>query len=429
VNIVKLCLLLFVVLFSSTSHAEALSPRAFHYEMGNISYLARMKDERPKTSPDYFANWNPGGPKMLKPGLQIDFWGRANGCDPALRDGPVSGTGNPLFDHAQALTAIALDPDRKDLRWSPSGNSPQCERDITGETGPAFVHVNTDREHGGIGLYTHTGPLVRNGAALFWGPFGQDGQNGKGANRYVEGTFVVFRFDWRGGNTVRPWSGHEAQDGAGPRAVLRTTESVSAYDIEFAGADERSVTQLNQHFGATFLNTKCMADRPVGGICMLKYVFHTAIMRKNVARWDTIPWFNSASLLLDPVQGGMPVFIGPLKQNGEKTLARSAKTLDLWTSQGAATRHSRYPMTAFQAAISFRQLKNALVVAASRLTGRSTDSIAVADIAKYFGSSWSEADTWVLVDFVAAQEIHNTDMTKQAYLGGGYKEIFVGVSP
>ena len=162
---------------------------------------------------------------------------------------------------------------------------------------------------------------------------------------------------------------------------------------------------------------------------MIKYVFHSAIMRKNVSQWDTMTWFNSASLLLDPVQGGIPVFIGPLKQEGKATLASGTKSLDLWTSRGAATQHSTYPMTRFQAEISFRQLKNAMAFAASRVTGRPAEDIANADIERYFGAGWSEPGAWVLVDFVVAQEVHNTDTTKQAYLGGGYKEMFAGASP
>ena len=411
---------------------EQLSPKFFRYEMGAMSYLKKIKKETPPRG-DYFANWNPTNTssdlKMHKPGFQVAFWGRADGCSLSTVNGLVSGEGNPLFQKASELTGIALDLNRIDLRWSPSSNMEQCKGRKKGATGPSYVHVNEGRQSGGIGLYTHTGPLTQKGEKPFWQQFGKEGQNLRGANKFIQGTFVVFRFDWKNAGTVRPWSGNAKEGDDALKLAIRATQSVASYGIESPGLNKKAPTQVNQHFGATFINTECQAKRSKGSMCLIKYVFHSAVMRRNVSDWSRERWFDRAALLLDPVQGGIPVFIGPIKAKGGITVARGTESLDLWQSNGTASQHGIFPMMPFQVDISFRQLKNAVKFAGSKMTGRPTEKIGNDDLKKYFGSAWSDPKAWVLVDLNIAHEVHNEEHDKQAYIGGGIKEIVAEALP
>jgi hypothetical protein len=79
--------------------------------------------------------------------------------------------------------------------------------------------------------------------------------------------------------------------------------------------------------------------------------------------------------------------------------------------------------------ISFRQLRNGLTFAASRMTGQPPEQITQKDLEKYFGPTWSDPRAWYLIDVNVAHEVHNEEPTKRAFIGGGVTELLLRAFP
>ncbi len=324
--LVALCL----SLMATTTGAESLSSTAFQYKGGQLGYLERN---------EVYSAWNANDPSsVLKPGMKVMFFGRAEGCDLRAANGPVKNQGSVKFSHALDLTGIPLAPEGKGQRWTPSGNTEQCDESVREQVGDSFAHVNEDPENGGIGIFTFTGPDQK-GQRSFFRQFDKSGKNGTGANANIEGTFVVFRFDWQKGNTVRPWAGGVKPDEQ-RKAEFRTVQSVAVVSVgdEVAGRGDEPV-QAKQQFIAAFINRACFqSGGGKKGLCQLQYLFNVAVYRAGVTDWDTVKWFKNAGVWMDPAQGGMPVVHGPIGRRGE-TSQYQGSGIELYTSLGEPSQH------------------------------------------------------------------------------------------
>jgi hypothetical protein len=122
---------------------------------------------------------------------------------------------------------------------------------------------------GGIGIFTFTGP-DQNGRRSFFHQFDKGGKDGTGANANIEGTFVVFRFDWKNGTAVRPWVG----DGLSIdqcMAEFRTVQAVAVVSVgEETPSEGGEPVQAKQQFITAFINRACFQSRAEKkGICQL----------------------------------------------------------------------------------------------------------------------------------------------------------------
>jgi hypothetical protein len=410
-----------VILFSVPANAEVLNADIFQYRGGPLSYLpASSSGEIPAGT--FVSVWDPSqDDSLMRAGMQITFWGRGAGCDPSTVNGPI--TNRLSVSDAAALTGIALDPSRQDLSWSPDGDASTCPSYRQRSAGPAFVIVNEQSgPAGGIGLYTDTGEGDPHSAATdFFRQFDERGQDGQGTNKGIEGTFVTFRFDWKKGRTVIPWKNRSG------RVAIRAVQSVQIVQVGGSSAGAGSPHQVQQQFAISFINSQCMAESR--GLCQLKYLFYTNVVREGVEDWSREKWFEGATLFFDPAQGSLPVFYGPLNGRGAQTFAKDAPAIGLWTSCKAATQHGSFPPTVFQVEITFDQLRHALELVSAHTLGKRLNEVSDSDVERVFGSAWDRPDAWVVLDTNVGQEAYDTDDSRRVIIGGGVREIFIKALP
>jgi hypothetical protein len=400
--------------------AESLSTAAFQYKGGKLGYLERN---------EVYSAWNANDPvSVLKPGMKVMFFGRAEGCDLRAGNGPVKNQGSVRFSQTFDLTGIPLASEGKGQRWAPSADSEQCGKSVRDQVGDSFVHVNEDQENGGIGIFTFTGPDQK-GRRSFFRQFDKSGKNGTGANANIEGTFVAFRFGWQKGNTVLPWAGGEQPDEK-RKAEFRTVQSVAVASVGdgVVGLAGEPI-QAKQQFIAAFINRACFqSGGGKKGMCQLQYLFNVAVYRAGVTDWDAVKWFKSAGVFMDPAQGGMPVVHGPVRRSGETTVDEGSG-LELYTSLGEPSRHDIFKDKEFRIQVSFSQLKNALKIVAGKQLKKMPNKISQSDLEAVFGEHWGDANEWLLLSVNVSQEVYNSDSNARALIGGGIKAIAVGIAP
>jgi hypothetical protein len=408
-----LALPLLLMVPSGGAQAGSPSQRAFEWQAGPSAYL---------DSDRIYAAWNAKDPKLvLKPGLKVLFFGRAQGCEVGLEGGPVSVDGNAKFGEAEALTGVPIGPAGKVRSWTPRPDTGRCDSKARSTSGDSFVLVNEDAQRGGIALFTFTGES-RSGGRSFFTPFGGEGQNGTGTNAYIEGTFVVFRFDWRKDKAIVPWS---EQDKSDERKVeIRSTQSVATASAGDKPAEH--AIQVKQQLIVSFINPACMQARSaVKSKCQLQYLFNLDVVRAGVRDWSQVAWFRSANVFFDPAQGGIPVVHGPLGIKGEIGQESSSR-LDLYTSLGEPSQHGTFKDKTFRVSISFAQFRNALRLITAKQVAKPPQEIVAADLRAMFGDQWGNPAQWVLLSTNVSQEVHNPDPALRAYIGGSVRSLYVG---
>ena len=417
-----------------SASAQTLDERVFHYSGGPISQLRAPMDQRAGGNPSYWtAYWNPDN-RITRPGFHLSFWGSGTGCSrivngPVSPDGDVFGRGT-LFRN----TGLRQSPGNRALRFTPTRAGVAGCREAGPTHGDSHIHVNEDPERGGIGLYTHAGPRQGSDIAAFFQPFPEAGQNGKGANAHIVGSFVAFRLG-RGGDSMKPWSGKAAKADGNLRVVIRTAQGVARLPKELS--EDNKITQVKQQVAVTFANRSCLAQRRGGEICQMNFLIHTAL-------WQDIrkPRRERATLMFDPVQGGLPVVYGPLREKGKATVLQGYEDAEAWTSWGAATRSEPFGTTRFQAEISFAGFMSILRIVAhqkrlsdaKRNAGGNASGITLASttdehIAGLFGARFRSVEEWFLLDVHFAQEVHSPNPRDRAYIGGSMTELYIAALP
>lgn len=388
--------------------AESLTPQAFTFKGGDLTYVDRG---------EVHSAWNVSDKQAaLKPGMKVFFFGRAESCDLSASDGPVTNVGSSRFEDARELTGLPLSRDVRQ-RWAPSANTERCEAAARAQVADSFVHVNPGPD-GGVGMFTFTG-VDRNGRRPFFQQFDRSGRGGRGHNPNIEGTFVVFRFDWQKGNTVRPWAGPERL------ASFRTVQSVTAVGLGDGAPRSREPVQAKQQFVIALINKACMAQLTERkGQCMFQYMFNTGLYRANVRDWSREEWFKHGGVFSDPAQGGMAVVNGPLVASGQ-SLRERRSSVDLYTSRGAPTQHGEFRNTEFRVDVSFAQLINTMRVTAGVHLRRDPQRVSESDLSRVFGNGWNDPNEWLLLSVQLGQEVHNPDQTARVYVGGNIREMEV----
>lgn len=390
----------------ATAQAESLTKQAFTVKGGDLSYIEQGQ---------LHSAWNVSDRQAaLKPGMKVFFFGRAEGCDLAASDGPVTSVGSSRFEQARELTGLPLSPDPR-KRWAPSANTDRCSAATRGQVADSFVHVNPGAG-GGVGLFTFSGP-DQNGRRPFFQPFDTSGRAGKGNNPHIEGTFVAFRFDWQKGNTVRPWIGPERT------AVFRTVQSVAAVGLGDDAPQGRIPVQAKQQFMVALINKSCMASGPQSkGQCQFQYMFNTAIYRAGVRDWAREEWFKQGGVFADRAQGGIAVVNGPVLGAGQSLRDRRSGT-DLHTSRGAPTQHGEFTDKEFRVEVTFAQLVNTMRLTAALHLRRDPGRVSDDDLTQVFGSGWNNPEDWLLLTVHIGQEVHNPIQNAKVYIGGNMREM------
>jgi hypothetical protein len=369
-----------------------------------------------------YTAWDPtGSNELYAAGMKVTFFGQASAC-PSVSNGVVdAGADGDLLTAANATTTSA-NATGKLWRWSPSGATSGCSADAQQASGPSMVFLNPDSSHGGLALYTHSGPRSDGSSGLL-APFDASGQNGSGANAYITGSFVAFRQAWRSASAPHPWVGANQATDAVARVVA--TESVGRADVGSI-VDVNQPVQVKQQVSVGFINTECMAggssaQRP----CNVSYLFNTAIYRAGVDDWSTVAWFQQGKVWFDPAQGGTPIIEVPVAAAGQ-VVSDGDSGLALYQSKGNASQHASFAALDFDMRVSFDQLQNVLRIVAARKLGTTPSAVTDADLASLWGSRWNDRTAWVLLAATTGQEVRNPFATQQAEIGGQLSRLYVG---
>jgi hypothetical protein len=395
------------------------SDQAFHFQVSDS--LASDTGLQTAAGGSTFSAWNPTGSNQLfAAGMKVNFFGRGNGCDSGASNGPVGQGADAVLPTVASSTGVSTNASTL-WRWAPSGGFSPCSADAQGRQGPNMVMINPKSDAGGgVALYTQTGPDT-NGVTSLLRPFDASGQNGAGANADINGTFVAFRQDWR--NAPRhPWLGTGPSL---PSARIVTTQSVAALQVGTEVIANQPV-QAKQQLAVAFVNPTCMTGgassaRP----CQVSYLFNTAIQRAGIDDWSNVSWFQNGKVWFDPAQGGTPIIESPVKAAGV-TVVDETSGLGLVQSKGNATQYGAFSDFNFDLRISFDQLQNVLRIVAGRKYGVAPGAVSEAQMVELWGATWQDRADWVLLTVTSGQEVHNPIGTRQALIGGNFKQVYIG---
>jgi hypothetical protein len=362
-----------------------------------------------------FAAWNPGNPlTALKPGMKVMFFGAAQGCA-ANAEGPLTSVSAGRLAELAALTTMPATGSHEGLRWTPSGQSAACSTDTQARSGGSSVYLNPHNTAGAVAMLTTSGPQS-DGQVPFLGPYGVNGQDGRGANAHITGSFVNFRTAWFKADPLQPWLN-------GTKARIQSVQGLGNVKLDAAAG---AVAQVKQQVAATFLNPTCMQElSSVGKPCQVQYLLNTGIQRAGVSDWSTVPWFQKGDVWYDPAQGGIPIVDGPIYASGQSTVETQTGQ-SLFTSQGSATQHKAFARRTFDVTISFEQLSTVLRLTSARAAGVSLSALNANHLQAHWGSRWSEPSAWVLLSVDVGQEVYNPDSSRRVEIGGGFSSLYVG---
>ena len=358
----------------------------------------------------FVAAWNPTpGVAGYRPGTKVLFFGTASGCT-GQNDGPAAGGDDAVFAASLAQTGVAAASASQ--RWTPMSAASLCGGADGDRGGPSYVVSTGDPAASAIGLYTQAG--VPGG---FFAPYGAGGQDGSGANAFIEGTFVNFRQAWAAADAPTPFAATPAH-----AVLVDAPQSVSILDPGDAPADG-TVVQVKRQFAVSFAALGCPRESVPARPCQLTFQFNVAIARAGVTDWSGQAWFVP-TLVFDPEQGGIPVLDSPMPAAGTRAFD-PASGLPLFTSSGAGTQHAPAALQDYAARINFAQLQNVVRLVVSRQLSKPVDQVVAADIAAYWGSRWDDPAAWVVVTTSVGQEVYDPLATHAASIGGSLQAITV----
>jgi hypothetical protein len=382
-----------------------------------------------ETRTGFFTAWNPNGSgELLVPGVKIDFFGTAAICDGQVSNGPISNSSHYSGREIAENTGLRLYPGMENELWTPSPDPNHCSVDSKNQRDGSFVVRGTRDQNGAAGIYTTAGP-DGNGRTPLVGNFDSKGQSASGSNVGILGTFLTFRFDW--GQPAAPslWPITPSKDAQAAAVMeLQTTQTVATASLgKTSNSPDAPVKQVKQQLTVTLINPACFrALSRSGKACQVQYLLNLAIVRSGVTDWSKVDWFNSASLQIDPAQGGMPYINGPVGANGQVT-RDATRRYDLYTSAGEESAHGTFSDRTFRVRLSFGQFENTLRLATAKFVNKSPDVVSLDDIAQNFGPAWNDPAAWKLLNAEVGQEIYNENPDSEAYIGGNVKEI--GIRP
>lgn len=367
-----------------------------------------------------FASWNPVGGDMLKPGLKVNFFGRAPSCETGVANGPVQELPAAPEDAWRRAVALGEGGDGFVADWQPSGQTAACASEARDAQGPGRVVL--DARAGAVGLYTASAAKAGAGEPLML-PYDAAGQDGKGTNAFNTSSFVTFRMDWRQ-TPQRPWLSNALPGQAGV-ARIHTRQAIGTL-VANAPTGHTQPVQSKQFLAVGFINNACAAggmsaSRP----CQVKYLFPLAIAQAGISDWSRVGWFTSGRVWFDPVQGGMPIVEGAPPARGE-ALHDVETGAALFTSAGSPARHGAFADKAFDMRISFDQLRTVLRIVAGRQAKVPASQVTPEQLAATWGSAWADPAQWSLLTVAVAQEVHNPYADGEARAGGAFSALYVG---
>jgi hypothetical protein len=245
------------------------------------------------------------------------------------------------------------------------------------------------------GTPNHLLRTVSRAAGPFTG-FSAAGQNGSGANAYIQGAYVDFNPRWDSGyaSRMKPWSASYTNLDR-LRVAIRGYQSVTQASIP-----QPTVQQLQQVMRVVFINERC--DRAMSrSYCQIEFNVKTHVSGVNAYS----PGSN-ATAFNDQGQGGLIAVVGPINTTGRSTdLVNAQGRRSAWTSWATATRATTFGRSLFQIEISWSQFQAVL------------NAVTANNPAPVFGSAWNDRNAWVLLRAGYGQENYNRGNTTSTIEG------------
>lgn len=357
--------------------------------------------------------WNPTNPStVLSPGMKVMFFGSAQGCA-ARTQGPTDSVDDTRLAQLGRATGISIIGSEIHMRWTPSGRTAVCDAGSQTMRGASAVFISSDDADGGVGMLTTSGPQS-DSTQPFFQPYPDTGQNGKGTNADLTGSFVAFRYAPEASDPVQPWLNTG-------QARMQSIQTMNTAQVNGGNA---KVIQVKQQMMATFFNRRCYLELK-GKPCQMQYLLNTGILRSGVSDWSRMNWFANGLVWHDPVQGGIPIVSGPIHERGHVTVDAD-EGMALWRSQGSRSLHATFKNQTFDVVIDFEHLRNVMKITAARAANVPVAQATDEHIAAYWGSAWNERAAWTLLTAHVGQEVFNPDRSFRAEIGGGFRSFFVG---
>lgn len=390
----KIFILIIVSLSSLVGYALAEDRVLFHISPGSIPYYNEGK---------IFTTWNPrSNPEIHEPGLKIFFFGKAEGCNPELKNGPVRII-KPLPNMSQD-TGISVEERAK--AFIPVPDESSCISKGIPEKSGSFVIINESPLTGGIGIFTASGSDVK-GTPYFFQTRDEKGVGG-GVNRFEKSTAVTWKiqketiFPFRNGNSLK-------------------IHAVSSVNSLPSILDSRELpVQIRQQIEIGFANKECLIQKQNDRIlCLNKFVFDFLVKRWGEKLIDDQ---RGCLIFVDRGQGGLSHISCYSKSKGTK-LAEKKSSLNLVTSCGEGLMQTVFEDRVFCYTITWSQFLNSISAIASNHLNKPIQQIKDGDLKKLFGDSYNRPEAWYITVISFQQELHDPYRDRNVYIGGNLKEI------
>lgn len=274
------CAVALVAISNNAAHSQTVNNRGFVYE-GVISE-------------PYVVKQNPSTPSER--GWSFTFWGVGYGADCTgsgwLENGPIK-EASGLFDF---IGDTGISQGSVGNNFTPSSNSPNCiNKTKSGQSHSHFKNTSDDTSPAGVGIFTASGPLIwkQDELGYFQPPTSEF------AMPYVQGHFIGYNC----ANTcmnglsdpknVFPFSGL-TNDFDKLTLVFNSSQTLRWLYLEHPTVQQ---TRQQMQFDVASLSNGAS----------IQFLFANA-WRGTYAHTD----LNTASVWMDPVQGGLTAIDGPL---------------------------------------------------------------------------------------------------------------------
>lgn len=395
----KFLSLVFLSLLSLVGFALAEEKILFHMLPENIPYYREDK---------IFTAWNPkSDPEIQKPGLKIFFFGKAEGCIPEAKNGPVKVL-NASSNMSKDIGVI-LNKEAKAFIPVPDKRFCSITEDVK-EPG-SYIVISDNPSKGGIGLFTASG--LADKKQFFFQTRDEVGV-GSGVNKFEKSTAVTWKMEKE---TIFPFEKSKAFQVYSKASVVSLPSFVEAQKLPI---------QVRQQIEIGFANKECLKQKQKDKIlCLNKFVFDFL-----VKRWGGKPLDESRGCLIfvDKAQGGLPHIACYSKPKGVEILEKKSN-LAMATSCGEGLQQDIFKDRNFCYSISWEQFMNSLKAIASNHLNKPVTQIAKEDLQSLFGYNFDNPGAWYLTVVSFQQELHNPYKDKiNVFVGGNIKEIKISLN-
>ena len=357
---VSFFILFFLILVQvSTATTEEI---LFSIEPGSIPYFKEGK---------VYASWQLKGRGSPPEGINIRFFGKAEGCAADTQEGVVE-----AFTKGQEFC------------YKPIPDDKFCDLTVKSDTSCNFICFNE-----GIKIHTGSG-ISDNGLPCFLNSRDKEGI-GEGVNANNLGNFVNFKLS---NNKIKVYEKHKR---------IKIIFQSSVEKVSLNPIPRGKPLQAHQKVTIGLQNNYCIQEKKdKKSLCSVKYLLVHFVKRVSVKphKWE------KSRIWFDRGQGGMPI-ISVFSDSG------------LVTFCGDALKHEPFENSSFCYEISWEQFLMGLKSIASKYYNKPIEFVTDSDLISLFGSQYSNPSAWYLAVVSFSHEVHDPYKDYNNYIEGRLKKL------